>query len=170
MRTHHHYLLKRLCDFLNRDSCLLTEEAKCGPASSSPIFNLRMNPPSSPCEAHSRTIIPSVLKASSTNGDNRLQKHRKKLFTPLFSTKGVYAKRNSKLSQIKGTGLGLSLAKQLMEEQDYIITLNLYQNISYFSYNDMFFLIQILRYKFLNREILLKFMKVRTVMLIMEKL
>ncbi len=54
----------------------------------------------------------------SDNGGGIDKKHKKKLFTPLFSTKGVYAKRNSKLSQIKGTGLGLSLAKQLMEEQD----------------------------------------------------
>ncbi len=51
------------------------------------------------------------------NGSGIDKKHRKKLFTPLFSTKGVYASRDSKLSQIKGTGLGLSLAKQLMEEQ-----------------------------------------------------
>ena len=39
-----------------------------------------------------------------------------KLFTPLFSTKGVYASKGSKLAEIKGTGLGLSLAGQLALE------------------------------------------------------
>ncbi len=50
------------------------------------------------------------------NGSGIPEKIQNRLFTPLFSTKGVYAERDSKLSSIKGTGLGLSLAKQLAEK------------------------------------------------------
>ncbi len=50
------------------------------------------------------------------NGGGIPEKIQNRLFTPLFSTKGVYAERDSKLSSIKGTGLGLSLAKQLAEK------------------------------------------------------
>ncbi len=47
-----------------------------------------------------------------------------KLFTPLFSTKGVYAKKNDPLAKIKGTGLGLSLARQLLSEYGGSISLD----------------------------------------------
>jgi len=51
------------------------------------------------------------------NGIGIKEANLSKLFTPLFSTKGVYATKGSSQSELKGTGLGLSLARQLIEKQ-----------------------------------------------------
>ena len=93
MRTHHHYLLRRLCDQINRNYCLLTEEiswefaiwgkkTECGPASSSLycFFHFLLQLCISQflrrsIDAHFLTIMLSALKASPTNRDNRLQKY-----------------------------------------------------------------------------------------------
>ncbi len=51
------------------------------------------------------------------NGVGIANENINKLFAPLFSTKGVYATKSSKASNLKGTGLGLHLARQLVSEQ-----------------------------------------------------
>ena len=98
MRTHHHYLLRRLCDQINRNYCLLTEEiswefaiwgkkTECGPASSSLYcffhFLLQLCISQflrSSINAHFLTIMPSTLKASPTNRGGRLQNYGKKQY------------------------------------------------------------------------------------------